>query len=62
MTRYLLSIYQPDGEQPAPEALAPVMRDIDALIADAKRAGVWVFNGGLQPPAPPPSCASGRRS
>ena len=50
MTRYLLSIYQPDGEQPAPEDLGPVMRDVEALIADAKRTGVWVFNGGLHPP------------
>ena len=47
MKRYLLSIYQPDGERPSPEALAPVMRDIEKLIADAKSAGVWVFNGGL---------------
>ena len=51
MTRYLLSIYQPDGERPAPEALAPVMRDVEKLIADAKSAGVWVFNGGLHAPS-----------
>ena len=50
MTRYLLSIYQPDGETPAPEILAPVMRDVEKLIADAKSAGVWVFNGGLHAP------------
>jgi hypothetical protein len=51
MTRYLLSIYHPDGEVPAPEALAPVKRDVERLIADAKSAGVWVFNGGLHPPS-----------
>jgi hypothetical protein len=51
MKRYLLSIYQPDGERPAPEALAPVMRDVEKLIADAKSAGVWVFNGGLHDPS-----------
>jgi hypothetical protein len=51
MTRYLLSIYQPDGEAPAPQDLGPVMRDVEKLIADAKSAGVWVFNGGLHPPS-----------
>jgi hypothetical protein len=50
MKTYLLSIYQPDGPPPPPEALAPVMRDIDALIADARAANVWVFNGGLHSP------------
>ncbi|HYU62648.1 MAG TPA: YciI family protein [Verrucomicrobiae bacterium] len=50
MKRYLLSIYQPDGEPPPPEVLGKVMRDVDALIGEAKAAGVWVFNGGLHPP------------
>jgi hypothetical protein len=50
MSRYLLSIYQPDGDPPPPHLLEPVMRKIEALIQDAKAAGVWVFNGGLHPP------------
>ena len=50
MSRYLLSIYQPDGDPPPPHLLEPVMRDLNALIEDAKAAGVWVFNGGLHPP------------
>jgi hypothetical protein len=50
MTQYLLSIYQPDGPTPPPEALEKVMRDVNALIDEAKAAGVWVFNGGLHPP------------
>ena len=50
MTQYLLSIYQPDGEPPPPEMLEKVMRDMNALIQEAKDAGVWVFNGGLHPP------------
>jgi len=50
MKQYLLSIYQPDGEAPPPEALGKVMRDVNALIAESKAAGVWVFNGGLHPP------------
>lgn len=51
MKRYLLSIYQPDGEAPAPELLEPVMRNVNALLQEAKDAGVWVFNAGLHPPA-----------
>lgn len=50
MKQYLLSIYQPDGEAPPPEALGRVMRDVNALIEESKAAGVWVFNGGLHPP------------
>jgi hypothetical protein len=51
MKQYLLSIYQPDGEAPPAESLAKVMRNVNALIDDAKAAGVWVFNGGLNPPS-----------
>jgi hypothetical protein len=50
MKRYLLSIYQPDEGTPPPEVLEHVMRDVYALIDEAKAAGVWVFNGGLHPP------------
>jgi hypothetical protein len=49
MKQYLLSIYQPDGETPPPEILEKVMRDMNALIREAKAAGVWVFDGGLHP-------------
>jgi hypothetical protein len=51
MKRYLLSIYQPDGDPPLPEVLDKVMGDVDALIEEAKSAGAWVFNGGLHPPS-----------
>jgi hypothetical protein len=50
MTPYLLSIYQPDGEPPPPEQLEPVMRNMAALIEEAKSAGVFVSSGGLHPP------------
>jgi hypothetical protein len=48
--RYLLSIYQPDGPTPSPEQLAPVMERIEKLNDDLRRAGAWVFAGGLHPP------------
>jgi len=51
MKQYLLSIYQPDGGTPPPEVLQKVMREVGALIDEAKTAGAWVFNGGLHPPS-----------
>jgi hypothetical protein len=51
MTQYLLSIYQPDGPAPEPEALQLVMRDVDRVDQEMKDAGVWVFAGGLFPPS-----------
>jgi hypothetical protein len=50
MRQYLLSIWQPDGPTPPRDVLDAVMRDVNALIAETKAAGVWVFNGGLHPP------------
>ncbi len=50
MKQYLLSVYQPDGPVPAPEILEPIMRSLDALNAELKSAGAWVFAGGLHPP------------
>lgn len=51
MGRYLLSIYQPDGDPPPPEVLDKVMRDLDILNGEMRRAGVWVFAVGLTPPS-----------
>jgi hypothetical protein len=51
MKQYLLSVYQPDGPAPPPEVLEPVMAELDALNAELKQAGAWVFAGGLHPPS-----------
>lgn len=51
MPHYLLSIYQPEGPPPARELLEPVIQTMNALIAEAKAAQVWVFNGGLHAPS-----------
>jgi hypothetical protein len=50
MTRYLLSVYQPDGGVPPPEVLKKVQRELGALRDEMKAAGVWVFAAGLHPP------------
>jgi hypothetical protein len=49
MTQYLLSVFQPDGPIPSPEALAAIAADLDALNEDMRVAGVWVFSKGLLP-------------
>jgi len=49
--QYLLSIYQPDGPTPPPEMLDGIVKKLDALNADLKAAGAWVFAGGLHPPS-----------
>lgn len=49
MKQYLLSIYQPDGDPPPPEVLHAVMREVNAVIHDARATDAWVFNGGLHP-------------
>ena len=51
MKQYLLSVYQPDGPAPPPEALERISRDLDALNQELKAAGAWVFAGGLHPPS-----------
>lgn len=49
MTRYLLSIHQPDGDPPDQEFMDQVAQDLHALNTDLKGAGAWVFTGGLHP-------------
>jgi hypothetical protein len=51
VTRYLLSVYQPDGPVPEPEVLDQVMADLEVLNAEMRAAGAWVFAGGLHPPS-----------
>jgi hypothetical protein len=51
MKQYLLSVYEPSGPRPAPEVLARIARDLDALNAEMQAAGAWVFAGGLHDPS-----------
>jgi hypothetical protein len=50
VTRYLLSVYQPDGPVPEPEVLDKIAADLEVLNGDLRAAGAWVFAGGLHPP------------
>ncbi|PRZ41390.1 hypothetical protein CLV47_110118 [Antricoccus suffuscus] len=47
MKHYLLSVYQPEGTTPEPEALEKIMRDVESLHEELKAAGAWVFSDGL---------------
>jgi hypothetical protein len=47
MKQYLLSIYQPDGDPPAPEILETIAADVQAVQEEMRAAGAWVFSGGL---------------
>ena len=49
MKQYLLAVYQPDGEPPADVDLERIGRELDALNAEIKAAGQWVFANGLHP-------------
>ncbi|WAH98680.1 YciI family protein [Arthrobacter sp. MMS18-M83] len=49
MSRYLLSIYQPDGPIPEPGVLNKIMADLEVLNQEMHDAGAWVFTGGLHP-------------
>ena len=52
MQQYLLTVVEPAGEeQPEPDVLAAIMRDVDAVDREMRDAGVWVFAGGLHPPS-----------
>jgi hypothetical protein len=50
MKYYLLSVMQPAGEPPAPDVLAEIGKNLDALNQDLREAGAWVFAGGLHGP------------
>ncbi|MBB3725030.1 YciI family protein [Nonomuraea dietziae] len=49
MKKYLLSIYQPDGDPPPPEVLGPIVREVEAFESELRQAGAWVFTGRLHP-------------
>ncbi|HEY5428197.1 MAG TPA: YciI family protein [Solirubrobacteraceae bacterium] len=51
MKSYLLTVIQPDGPAPAPEALHRIMEDVDALNEEMRAAGAWVFSAGLHEPS-----------
>jgi hypothetical protein len=51
MQYYLLSVIQPEGDQPPPEVVERIMRQNDAFVQEVMASGAWVFGGRLHPPS-----------
>ena len=52
MTLYLLAVHHsPDAPPPPPEEMQKAFQQVDAVNEEMKRAGAWVFGGGLHPPS-----------
>jgi hypothetical protein len=50
MKQYLLSVcYPAGGQQPPPDVLQKITRDVTAVRKEMQAAGVWIFSGGLHP-------------
>ena len=48
MTQYLMSVYYDAGSvQPPPDELAQISKNVDAVHAELRAQGSWVFGGGL---------------
>ena len=48
MTQYLIAVVgEPDYDTLPPEDLQQIMTDVDAVVTDARSAGIFVFGGGL---------------
>jgi hypothetical protein len=52
MTQYLLAVHLGGDEPPlSEEQMQQSYKDVDVLNGELQKAGVWVFAGGLEPPA-----------
>jgi hypothetical protein len=50
MAEYLLSVHMVEGEAaPSDKEMQQAFKDVDALNEEIKKAGAWVFAGGLEP-------------
>jgi hypothetical protein len=51
MPQYLLSVHYVEGqEEPPPEVMQQMFKDVDALNQEMRAQGAWVFGGGLHTP------------
>ena len=52
MKQYLLAVHMVEGQPtPSEEEMQRTYKAVDAVNAEIKAAGAWVFAGGLYPPA-----------
>lgn len=51
MSQYLLAVHYVEGQAPpSPTDMERMYRQVDELNTEIKKAGVWVFAGGLKEP------------
>ena len=52
MKQYMLTVHDVEGTpMPAPEVIQKMYADVEAVNAELRSAGAWVFGGGLHPPS-----------
>ena len=49
MKQYLMSVYHPEDQELATADMDAMGADVDALNVEIRKAGAWVFAGGLHP-------------
>ena len=49
MKQYLMSVYHPEDQQLSKADMDAVRADVDTLNDEIRKAGAWVFAGGLYP-------------
>ena len=49
MKQYMLSVYMEEGFEATEEEMQTMFKDVDALNAEIRSEGAWVFAGGLHP-------------
>jgi hypothetical protein len=50
MTQYMLSVHMVEGEpMPAEDEIVQMYADVEAVNEQIRKAGAWVFGGGLHP-------------
>ena len=49
MKQYLMSVYHPEGQEFPAAEMDAMGADVDALNVEIRKAGAWVFAGGLHP-------------
>ena len=49
MKQYLMSVYHPENQSLSQEDMDAIGADVDALNDEIRKAGAWVFAGGLYP-------------
>ncbi len=52
MKQYLLAVHMVEGQEPlSPQAMEQSYKDVSVVNEEMRASGVWVFAGGLYPPA-----------